>query len=188
MSLLNNNGPVGRQDALEMQPSAVMFNFHWFLCSVFWSFSCDFIMLFLRVINWLEKLFIKIFFFMILIWFCYDFVMISIWLILCFFLLGLKNLMILIWFSYGLGMLQFFVMKIVMAASIVFIKNIIFRFYWKINYRLYIYNYSKNIFPICFIFFHVLITFLMEYWQDMELEPRHVFKKAYSIQIRKVVK
>ena len=40
-----------------------------------------------------------------------------------FFLLGLKNVMNLIWFSYGLGMLQFFVMKIVMAASIVFIKK-----------------------------------------------------------------
>ena len=50
-----------------------------------------------------------------------------------FFLLGLKNVMNLIWFSYGLGMLQFFVMKIVMAASIVFIKKIHFNFFWK-NY------------------------------------------------------
>ena len=36
----------------------------------------------LRVINVLEKLFFKIFFFMILIWFCYDFVMFCSWLIL----------------------------------------------------------------------------------------------------------
>ena len=32
-----NNGPVGRQDALEMQPSDVMFYFHWFL-QCFWEF------------------------------------------------------------------------------------------------------------------------------------------------------
>ena len=56
---------------------------------------------------------------MVLLWFCYDFDMVDF----MFFSLGLKNLMILIWFSYGLGMPQFFVMKIVMAASIVFIKT-----------------------------------------------------------------
>ena len=56
---------------------------------------------------------------MVLLWFCYDFDIVDF----MFFLLGLKNLMILIWFSYGLGMLQFFVMKIVVAASIVVSKK-----------------------------------------------------------------
>ncbi len=48
----------------------------------------------------LEKLFYKIFFFVILIWFCYGFVMVSLWLILCFFCLSSKQL----WFRYGFVM------------------------------------------------------------------------------------
>ena len=73
-----------------------------------WNINLTFFLVFLysslflilSVIICLEKLFYKIFFFVILIWFCYGFAMVSLWLILCFFCLSSKQL----WFRYGFVM------------------------------------------------------------------------------------
>ena len=57
---------------------------------------------------------------MILLWFCYGFLMVDF----MFFLPVLKTVMISIWFCHGPGVLNFFLMKFVMAGRIFFVKKI----------------------------------------------------------------
>ena len=97
----------------------------------------------LTVYMCLEKLFYKIFFFVILIWFCYGFVMVSLWLILCFFACPQNSYdfdMVLLW-SWSAS---FFLMKFVMAGRIFFVKKYLVMFWTFQNGKNINYLYLEN--------------------------------------------